>query len=80
MTSPVAVVVDCANGVGAGALQKISKVIGKKFLDVTVCNDGSNGALNDKVNLITTIGCYSLLMCLTVWSGLRETSSVQSRW
>ena len=58
VTSPVAVVVDCANGVGAGALQKMSEVIGKKFLDVTLCNDGSNGALNDKVNLITTAVCY----------------------
>lgn len=48
MTSPVTVVVDCANGVGAGALQKMSEVIGKKFLDVTLCNDGSNGVLNDK--------------------------------
>ena len=54
MTSPVTVVVDCANGVGAGALQKMSEVIGKKFLDVTLCNDGSNGVLNDKVDDIIT--------------------------
>ena len=44
--------VDCANGVGAGALQKMSEAIGKKFLDVTVCNDGSDGVLNDKVHLV----------------------------
>lgn len=49
LTGP-AVVVDCANGVGARALQKFSEVIGKKFLDATVCNDGSDGILNDKVS------------------------------
>ena len=67
MTSPVAVVVDCANGVGAGALKKMSEVIGKKFLDVTLCNDGSNGVLNDKVdNIITnTVHCCSLTTCLS---------------
>ena len=48
---------DCANGVGAGAVQKISNVIGKKFLNVEVCNDGSSGILNDKVgsHLVVTI-------------------------
>ena len=55
MTSPAAVVVDCANGVGAGALQMMSGVIDKKFLDVTFCNDGSNGILNDKVHLVIII-------------------------
>jgi len=55
LTGPATVVVDCANGVGAGTLQKISEVIGKKFLNVTVCNDGSDGILNDKVIFIIII-------------------------
>ena len=56
--SPAAVIVDCANGVGAGALQKMSEVIGKRFLNVAVCNDGNSGILNDKVSHLVTICHY----------------------
>lgn len=59
LTSPVAVTVDCANGVGAGALQKMSEVIGKEVLDVTICNDSSSGILNDKVHFVI-ITCHPI--------------------
>ncbi|XP_065882367.1 phosphoacetylglucosamine mutase-like isoform X2 [Dysidea avara] len=48
MSGPAVVTVDCANGVGAGALQKMAEVIGNNCLNVTVCNDGSSGILNEK--------------------------------
>ena len=57
---------DCANGVGAGALQKMSEVIGKKFLNVTICNDGSGGILNDKVSH------FVVTLLLLTWSSSAE--------
>ena len=43
---------DCANGVGAGALRKMAEAIGNDCLNVTICNDGSNGILNEKVSTV----------------------------
>lgn len=52
---PATITVDCANGVGARALQKMAEAIGKKSLDITMCNDGSDGILNDKVHFVIII-------------------------
>jgi len=49
------VTVDCANGVGAGALHKMAEVIGTNCLNVTVCNDGSSGILNEKVTTLSSL-------------------------
>ena len=38
--------VDCANGVGAMSLRALAPLI-SDYLDITICNDGSTGKLNE---------------------------------
>jgi phosphoacetylglucosamine mutase len=46
--------VDCANGVGAPKLRELAKVIGDKYLNVSVVNDDIDTAerLNYQVSIV----------------------------
>jgi len=69
--------VDCANGVGAGALRKMAEVIGNNCLNVTICNDGSNGILNEKVsNVFLFCNSFTGHMLCSVEQTMSNSTSV----
>lgn len=67
------VMVDAANGVGAPKLRQMLAYL-QDNLQIDVCNDGSTGKLNYKVNILAlpNIRFKIIMMCAAQWINLFE--------